>query len=80
MNRSEDALYFDARFWDQEMQEQARTWQKDLGLLVNLTRFEEKVSEFPDVSLGRVPPPGPNPRNKLCPCGSGKKYKRCHGG
>ena len=19
-------------------------------------------------------------RNKACPCGSGKKYKRCHGG
>jgi hypothetical protein len=80
INRSEDALYFDARFWDKEMQEQAQTWQRDLGLLVNLTRFEEKVSEFPDVPPRRVSPPGPNPRNKPCPCGSGKKYKRCHGG
>jgi hypothetical protein len=79
VNRSEDALYFDASSWNEEMQEQARKWQKDLGLLVNLTRFEEKVSEFPDVSMGSVLPPGPNPRNKPCPCGSGKKYKRCHG-
>jgi hypothetical protein len=26
---------------------------------------------------GAVPPAG---RNEPCPCGSGKKYKRCHGG
>jgi uncharacterized protein YchJ len=26
------------------------------------------------------PEPGTNPRNKPCPCGSGKKYKKCHGG
>ncbi|MGA3024269.1 MAG: SEC-C metal-binding domain-containing protein [Bryobacteraceae bacterium] len=23
--------------------------------------------------------PGPSPRNKPCPCGSGKKYKKCRG-
>jgi len=31
---------------------------------------------------GRTPPPadwGKVPRNALCPCGSGKKYKHCHG-
>jgi hypothetical protein len=79
ISRSEDALYFDARSWNVEMEEQARTWQRELGLLVNLTRFEERVSEFPDISPAEVPSPGRNPRNKLCPCGSGKKYKRCHG-
>ena len=29
------------------------------------------------VSVGQVPVPGS--RNSLCPCGSGRKYKRCHG-
>ena len=29
------------------------------------------------VSAGQVPVPAS--RNSLCPCGSGRKYKRCHG-
>ena len=32
--------------------------------------------------IGRAPPPGAVPRvgrNDDCPCGSGKKYKKCHG-
>jgi len=39
-----------------------------------------------DVRFGPVRTPGVPPavvakvgRNRLCPCGSGKKYKRCHG-
>jgi hypothetical protein len=39
--------------------------------------FSEKASEEPE------PPPTPAPgkigRNDPCPCGSGKKYKKCHG-
>ena len=36
---------------------------------------EEEEGEEPDV-LATPPEPG---RNDLCPCGSGKKYKKCHG-
>ena len=30
----------------------------------------------------QAPPPSPSPpgRNEACPCGSGRKYKKCHGG
>jgi hypothetical protein len=79
VSRSEDALYFNARTWNEELEAQARRLQSDLGLLTNLTMSEKHFSEFPmPESRGRVEP-GPNPRNKPCPCGSGKKYKRCHG-
>ena len=30
-------------------------------------------------SVDRVGGPAPVSRNALCPCGSGRKYKRCHG-
>jgi hypothetical protein len=77
--RSEDALYFDARNWTEELETQARKLQSDLGLLTNLTMSGVHIREYP--LPGRAGPvnPGPNPRNKLCPCGSGKKYKKCHG-
>ncbi|MEK7995527.1 MAG: SEC-C domain-containing protein [Planctomycetota bacterium] len=76
--RSEDALYVDLRGWNEEMAEQARDWQRHHNLLTNLTKFEGKVSEYPE-RPPEVVVPGPNPRNKPCPCGSGKKYKKCHG-
>jgi preprotein translocase subunit SecA len=34
------------------------------------------VSQEADGSAPQVPPVG---RNEPCPCGSGKKYKHCHG-
>jgi uncharacterized protein YecA (UPF0149 family) len=54
-------------------------YNKNLGLLTNITQFKEKVSEFPIVQTSPVKALGPNPRNKPCPCGSGKKYKKFHG-
>jgi uncharacterized protein YecA (UPF0149 family) len=35
------------------------------------------VTEFPSAHRSKQPPKVG--RNQLCPCGSGKKYKRCHG-
>ena len=41
------------------------------------TRGELPVTEIKDGKLsGKLPKVG---RNDPCPCGSGKKYKRCHG-
>jgi preprotein translocase subunit SecA len=77
--RSEDALNLDTRYWTEEMEAQARAAQEKSGLLTNLTMFRDKVSEFPVPRADDVVLPGQNPRNKPCPCGSGKKYKRCHG-
>jgi hypothetical protein len=77
--RSEDSLYLDARVWSEEMEAHARKLQADLGLLTNYTTFKDKVREFPSPLHEETIAPGPNPRNKPCPCGSGRKYKKCHG-
>lgn len=78
--RTEDAGYLDTRDWCAAMEADAIECQQRLGLLVNTVARRSTVHEFPVASLSGellVPPP-PNPRNKPCPCGSGRKYKRCH--
>jgi hypothetical protein len=78
--RSEEALYFDARRWSSEDEELARTYQRDLSILVAEHSFTQSVVEYPvlrSVESERTLPR--NPRNKPCPCGSGRKYKFCHG-
>jgi preprotein translocase subunit SecA len=37
---------------------------------------EEKVKQKKPQPVRALPTPG---RNEACPCGSGKKYKKCHG-
>ncbi len=80
---SEDALYFDGREWTPEMEEEARRIQGETGLLTNIKAYSDTVNEYPDPE-SELPNSaslvvGKNPRNKPCPCGSGKKYKKCHG-
>jgi hypothetical protein len=77
--RSEDSLYLNSRAWNEEMEAHARELQQKFGLLINFTTQKDKVAEFPISRLESVVTPGPNPRNKPCPCGSGEKYKKCHG-
>ncbi len=81
---SEDAIYLNAREWGPEQQAEAKRLQAELGLLVNLTQTEDVVHEYPrpiaDMPNDTVQiAVGKNPRNKPCPCGSGLKYKKCHG-
>jgi hypothetical protein len=85
-NRSEDLIYFDARTWTESDRLEAQSLQKDLGLLSQTQMFAAKVSEYPspNTQYGRGPVQhfdkyDGNLRNKPCPCGSGKKYKFCHG-
>jgi hypothetical protein len=80
--RSEDLAYFDARIWTEEHEAEARRIQAETGLLAKATVVRRITKEYPDpepVAAPSVLSPGPNPRNKLCPCGSGLKYKKCHG-
>jgi hypothetical protein len=69
---SEDALYYDANEWTDEEQKQAIELQQKFDLLNN-SRFSKTVAyEYPYLpSIGKIG------RNDSCPCGSGKKYKRC---
>jgi hypothetical protein len=78
--RSEDFLYLDAREWGEQEDEEARRLQEETGLLQNLTMSEGKVYEYPLLEASTRQNKwklGSNPRNKPCPCGSGKKYKKC---
>lgn len=76
-SRSEDSAYLDARTWDAESEADARKLQVEFNLLTSLKTHKSRLSEFP-VEEGFAPPE-PNPRNKPCTCGSGKKWKHCHG-
>ena len=76
--RSEDAIYFDARGWNDEMAGKARELQEKLGILRKPQQIKEYVQEYPDVPIAdSTMKTMKNPRNKPCPCGSGKKYKHC---
>jgi SEC-C motif-containing protein len=62
------------------------------GRIHEISRFEKKRGRWlyfdgqPGASVADAPAPPPAPkrnktgRNEPCPCGSGKKYKRCCGG
>jgi hypothetical protein len=75
LNRSEDAIYFDAREWNTQMESDARMLREKLRILTKPKRIHEHVKEYPDVPVAGKKIK--RPRNKPCPCGSGKKYKHC---
>lgn len=77
--RSEDSLYLNARIWGEELEAHARALQAELGLLTNYSTHRGNAVEFPAPHTEEFIKGGPNPRNKPCRCGSGKKYKKCHG-
>jgi hypothetical protein len=78
--RSEDIVHLDCKIWTEEMQETAKEryeYYKSIGY------FNEKKEYFGSYSSenGEVlfENMKGNFRNKPCPCGSGKKYKKCCG-
>jgi preprotein translocase subunit SecA len=79
---SEDLVYLDARVWSDELNSEAGQLQQDLNILKSETVYNTQEKEYPEpppaenANTGRPPKVG---RNERCPCGSGKKYKRCHG-
>ncbi len=83
--RSEDAVYFDASEWTEEMEVEARELQSKLNILTNVTEYRRSYQEYPRQSPPVVPrlvtPPTRREvqslRNSPCPCGSGRKYKKC---
>ena len=74
--RSEDVMYLDTSQWSPEKQAAAQDFQTTLGILVNPTEHQLKAKEYPEVAASEEEVLK-NPRNKPCPCGSGKKYKKC---
>lgn len=81
--RSEDAAYFDARAWSEEDAAHARGLQQQLEIHLDPIVWRMTADQPPLAPL-TVPPivvqaQKGSSRNYPCPCGSGDKYKRCHG-
>jgi len=74
---SEDAICLDVRVWTDELRAQAEECRDKLGLLTNTKAFSKKIHEYPVAHGRRDGKPPRSMRNSPCPCGSGKKYKRC---
>ena len=76
---SEDFILMDCAHWPDDLREHYEKANEGLGFFKsdNLTMQKKTVTEFPIVKkskgLGRVKVG----RNAPCPCGSGKKYKKC---
>lgn len=77
---AEDFVLLHCATWTQE----ERAYYEDLNKewkffnTPNVQQFSDRVTQF-------IPPDRPTKRvkvgrNDLCPCGSGKKFKKCHGG
>jgi hypothetical protein len=82
VTHSEDACYLDASTWTEEDQERARNLQSEWNLLTNVTMSAMTVREYPELIRHQTNFIGDmtgRTRNKPCPCGSGKKFKVCHG-
>lgn len=80
---SEDLIYLDGRHWDAEAQEEARRLHEDVGLFGRIEMFTGTTSEYPNGPARLLDRPSVRvkgrDRNQLCPCGSGRKFKHCHG-
>jgi hypothetical protein len=83
--RSEDAAYIDFADWTAEDEAEARELQQKTGFFTNVSVSHREIKEY-------LVPVSPNKlfrarltrepksfRNSPCPCGSGKKRKRCCG-
>ena len=51
---------------------------ENAGRIANSALFEAMLADVPVIEA--VPPTSKIGRNAPCPCGSGRKFKRCHGG
>lgn len=73
--RSEDLIFLDARDWNADQDKSAKEIQEKFGILKKPRRIGVHLEEYPGAAISSAGMK--NPRNKPCPCGSGKKYKHC---
>jgi SEC-C motif len=76
---SEDFVLLNCESWSKEQQRYYEEANRELRFFQTSALKEQRMhlTEFPTaqqpINLPKIS------RNQLCPCGSGKKYKRCHG-
>jgi hypothetical protein len=79
---AEDFILMPCETWPDETktyyEELNREW--DFFSTSELRRFNDRVTQFvPAPRPAKTAKPGKMGRNDPCPCGSGKKFKKCHG-
>jgi len=58
--------------------EESKGWLEETGLFGKRKMHTFMVDEYPDeVNRSKTPVIKGSDRNKPCPCGSGKKHKKC---
>lgn len=77
----EDLIYLDARVWTREMDEDAALIREEYDIFKSVNTHRTHVQEYPESTVSNANSPYGKKvgRNEPCPCGSGRKYKRCHG-
>jgi len=80
MKRSEDALYLSAYEWTEENKKSTKDMMEYFGIPEELPPAQHKSYKvFPTANSEKPKGGNKTSRNELCPCGSGMKYKKCHG-
>ncbi len=74
---SEDFILMDCADWPDERREDYEKANEKLGFFKTGAVEQRTVTEFPIVKKPKVPSRVKVGRNDPCPCGSGKKYKKC---
>jgi len=78
-SNSEDFILMDCENWTDEQRAHYEVANKELRFF-KTDALKERLMRMTDFPTARTKRTGPRPgRNQLCPCGSGKKFKRCHG-
>jgi hypothetical protein len=65
-------VYLDATHWSLDREKRARRLQREHRVFWERAWSTSRILEYPS-----LPPPTSAPRNSPCPCGSGRKFKRC---
>ncbi len=77
--RSEDLFYLNAAGWDAKAEAEARDAQQRLGILKRTKLTRGREFEYPVDHTGRAREGTIPSRNSKCHCGSGKRFRHCHG-
>jgi len=77
--RSEDLIYLRAVGWDEAAQAEAKEAQARLGILKRTKMSRGREWEYPADQNGQLRGDNQPSRNSQCFCGSGKRFKSCHG-
>ena len=74
---SEDFILMDCTDWTDGQREHYEKANEGLGFFKTGAIKQRTVTEFPVVKKPKIPKRAKVGRNDPCPCGSGKKYKKC---